>query len=72
MYLIKEIYDLPFKKIGSLFGGRDHTTVMSAVEKIGNDLKNDKELKMAVDNIKKKLNILKFRRILMVMVWSGI
>jgi chromosomal replication initiator protein len=57
MYLIKEIYDLPFKKIGSLFGGRDHTTVMSAVEKIGNDLKNDKELKMAVDNIKKKLNI---------------
>lgn len=57
MYLIKEIYDLPFKKIGSLFGGRDHTTVMSAVEKIGNDLKTDNELKMAVDNIKKKLNI---------------
>lgn len=57
MYLIKEIYDLPFKKIGSLFGGRDHTTVMSAVEKIENDLKNDNELKMAVDNIKKKLNI---------------
>ena len=57
MYLIKEIYDLPYKKIGSLFGGRDHTTVMSACEKIDNDLKTDSELKMAVDNIKKKLNI---------------
>jgi len=57
MYLIKDIYDLPYKKIGSLFGGRDHTTVMSAVEKIENDLKIDNELKMAVDNIKKKLNI---------------
>lgn len=57
MYLIKDIYDLPYKKIGSLFGGRDHTTVMSAVEKIENDLKTDNELKMAVDNIKKKLNI---------------
>jgi chromosomal replication initiator protein len=57
MYLIKEIYDLPYKKIGSLFGGRDHTTVMSACEKIENDLKTDNELKMAVDNIKKKLNI---------------
>ena len=57
MYLIKEIYDLPFKKIGSLFGGKDHTTVMSAVEKIETSLKTDNELKMAVDNIKKKLNI---------------
>ncbi|MCR5308219.1 MAG: chromosomal replication initiator protein DnaA [bacterium] len=57
MFLIKDLYDLPYKKIGSLFGGRDHTTVMSAVEKIENDLKSDEELKMAVDNIKKKLNI---------------
>ena len=57
MYLIKELYDLPYKKIGSLFGGRDHTTVISACEKIENDLKTNNELKMAVDNIKKKLNI---------------
>lgn len=57
MYLIKEIYDIPYKKIGSLFGGRDHTTVMSGCEKIENDLQTDEELKMAVDNIKKKLNI---------------
>jgi chromosomal replication initiator protein len=57
MYLIKDIYDLPYKKIGSMFGGRDHTTVISACEKIENDLKTNEELKMAVDNIKKKLNI---------------
>lgn len=57
MYLIKELYDLPLKKIGSLFGGRDHTTVMSACEKIESDLKTNKDLQMAVDNIKKKLNI---------------
>lgn len=57
MYLLKNIYDLPYKRIGQLFDNRDHTTVMSACEKIENDLKTDQNLKLAVENIKKKLNI---------------
>lgn len=34
MYLVRKMTDLSFDEIGRQFGGRDHTTVMSAVEKI--------------------------------------
>ena len=34
MYLCRELADLSYPKIGELFGGRDHTTVIHAYEKI--------------------------------------
>jgi len=56
MYLIKTQHNIPYKSIGSLFGDRDHSTVLTACEKIENELKQDKTLKLAVDTIIKKLN----------------
>ncbi len=56
MYLIKSNHNIPYKSIGSLFGDRDHSTVLTACEKIENELKQDKTLKLAVDTIIKKLN----------------
>ena len=37
MYLSRELTDFSLPKIGEEFGGRDHTTVIHAHEKISND-----------------------------------
>lgn len=41
MYLSRELTDSSLPKIGEEFGGRDHTTVIHACDKIAEDLKND-------------------------------
>ncbi len=54
MYLIKTIYDLPYKKIGSYFNNRDHSTVMHSVEKINNEIEMDINVKNDVEKLKVK------------------
>ena len=56
MFLIKSRYNIPYKTIGTLFGDRDHSTVLAACEKIDNDLKQDTSLRIAVDTIIKKVD----------------
>ena len=55
MYLIREILDLPLKKIGNCFGGKDHTTVMNAIQKVEKELKTDNALKAAIDELKSRI-----------------
>lgn len=56
MYILKTKFGLAYKKIGGLFGNRDHSTVISSVEKIENELAVNNDLKLAVDTIVKKVN----------------
>lgn len=49
MYLSRELTDSSLPKIGEAFGGRDHTTVIHAYEKINNELQNNSSLQ---ENIK--------------------
>ncbi|WP_455543730.1 chromosomal replication initiator protein DnaA [Intestinibacter sp.] len=53
MYLSRELTDLSLPKIGNEFGGRDHTTVIHAHDKISKDLELEKnsELKEKIDKI---------------------
>jgi len=44
MYLAKELTQKSLPEIGELFGGRDHTTVLHAVRKIGGERAKDSEL----------------------------
>lgn len=44
MYLCRELTDLSLPKIGRVFGGRDHTTVIHAVDKIKTLMKTDQEI----------------------------
>ena len=55
MYLCRMLTDQSFPRIGLEFGGRDHSTVIHACDKIEEELKTDQELKDAVSEIKAKL-----------------
>lgn len=55
MYLIRVMLDVPFTKIGFIFGGKDHSTVMSGVNKVENSLKTNTNLQTAVSEIKSQL-----------------
>ncbi|WP_434341800.1 chromosomal replication initiator protein DnaA [Mycoplasma putrefaciens] len=55
MYLTKDILNHTLVKIGEEFGSRDHTTVISAERKILRLLKEDKQFKKTVDNLRSKI-----------------
>jgi chromosomal replication initiator protein len=55
MYLSRELTDLSLPKIGEEFGGRDHTTVIHACEKISGEYHADYEMKNKIDSIIKEI-----------------
>ncbi|MFA5991122.1 MAG: chromosomal replication initiator protein DnaA [Candidatus Doudnabacteria bacterium] len=55
MYLIRKELDNSFPSIGDFFGGRDHTTVMHAVEKVKRLTTEKQSFKQEVDLIMDKL-----------------
>ena len=55
MYLLYRDLELPYEQIGRLFGGRDHTTVIHAVEKITERIKTDPEMAKIIADIKHNL-----------------
>ncbi|RCX15564.1 chromosomal replication initiator protein DnaA [Fontibacillus phaseoli] len=55
MYLSRELTDFSLPKIGDAFGGRDHTTVIHAHEKITQLLKVDQDLYKVINNISEKI-----------------
>ena len=55
MYLCRDIAGMSLPKIGEDFGGRDHTTVIHACDKIKEEIENNPELATIYDDIKKSL-----------------
>ena len=55
MYLIREVLDVPFKKVGDAFGGKDHSTVISAITKVEKELKTDPKLVEAINELKSRI-----------------
>ncbi len=51
MYLSRELTDLSLPQIGKAFGGRDHTTVIHAHDKINNELNENGVLQEAVKDL---------------------
>ena len=55
MYLVRELTDYSFPKIGQSFGGKHYTTVIHACDKIEKDLKADKNLRDIIEQIKEEI-----------------
>lgn len=55
MYLIRINIDVPLGRIGNMFGGRDHTTVMNGISKVESMLKTDEALKAAIEELQKRI-----------------
>ena len=55
MYLMRSLTRCSLPDIGLRFGGRDHTTVMYAVKKIGKKVREDVSLRNTVDALRKNL-----------------
>jgi chromosomal replication initiator protein len=54
MYLLREEANVSLPQIGEVLGGRDHTTVMYAIEKISREIKGDSGSKVGRDIMKLK------------------
>lgn len=55
VYLINDMLNIPLTAIGTLLGGRDHTTIMHARDKIGQQVKVNPHVRTLVNDIKSRL-----------------
>ena len=55
MYLLRKETDASFPQIGDALGGRDHSTVMYAINKISNEIETKTDLRKRVVSIKQQL-----------------
>ncbi|MDD7758187.1 chromosomal replication initiator protein DnaA [Aerococcus suis] len=55
MYLAREITESSLPKIGQEFGGKDHTTVLHAYEKMAEEFQKNSDIRRDIDSIKKLL-----------------
>lgn len=55
MYLLRTELDTPFSTIGEFFGGRDHTTVLHAVDKITKNRESTLRIREEIASLKEKI-----------------
>lgn len=55
IYLARQLTDNSLQKIGQDFGGRDHTTVLHAQEKIASLVREDSVLQMVIKELEEKI-----------------
>lgn len=56
MYTIREITDMSLDNIGTEFGGRDHSTVIYAVNQVEKNIKKDNHLKEIIEDLIKNIS----------------
>ena len=56
MFLARKLTSHSLEEIGGYFGGRDHTTVMYAYDKIKKGIDNDADLAQTIDRLSNELS----------------
>lgn len=55
VYILRNNYNFPLKKIGDFLGGKDHSTIAHSFDKIENGIEKDSNIKQDITNINKKI-----------------
>ena len=55
VYILRNNYSFPLKKIGDFLGGKDHSTVAHSFDKIETSMEKDSNIKQDIQNILKKI-----------------
>lgn len=55
-YILKTKYKLTNNDIGKILGGKDHSTITTAIAKMEEEIKNNEELSLSYNTILKKIN----------------
>lgn len=55
IYLCRIMTNESYPKMGTYFGGRDHSTIISAYQKIENDLETNYQLQTVIEELKKRI-----------------
>ncbi len=55
IYLCRIMTNESYPKMGTYFGGRDHSTIISAYQKIEKDLKTNYQLQTVIEELKKRI-----------------
>jgi chromosomal replication initiator protein len=56
MYLTRRITGLSYPAIGEKFGGKDHSTVINAEQRISQLMREEDELRITVESLLRRLN----------------
>ena len=56
MYLCRELTSSSLPRIGKTFGGRDHTTVMHACDKIKKQYMENTEIAKTINKLREQIN----------------
>jgi len=56
MYIIRQLTNLSLANIGQIFGGKDHTTVLNAIQKMEKEIHSNVELSNTIRDITSNIN----------------
>ena len=68
IYLCRTLTDESFPKIGTYFGGRDHSTIISSYQKIEKDLEKNEQLKRRILESNERIKKLVYLLLLIIML----